>query len=257
MDANARVTELERTFVPPPRLSSSRPRSVELTAGGRVLTVVAVAIFGVAIAVGIGMSRAAGRDANQYRALVERGVMTTAYVTRLWQGGDDEGRRVRYRFTVDDRSYDAQTQVSSARRRTLTVGSPIDVRYVPDDPRINRVGPTPRRGMPLWAPYVVATGIAAIGVLCLFGINRQRRLLSEGRAAPALVTALKTQRGTHGEKHRSITYDFPLMSGAVASGKSSTSSKPPAVGSVICIIYDPECPKRNKAYPFDLVRPAA
>jgi len=103
---------------------------------------------------------------------------------------------------------------------------------------------------------VVATGIAAIGVLCLLGINQERRLLSEGRAAPALVTALKTQSGTHGEKHRSMTYEFPLMSGAVASGKSGTSSKPPAVGSVICIVYDPERPGRNKVYPFGLVRPA-
>jgi hypothetical protein len=53
-----------------------------------------------------------------------------------------------------------------------------------------------------------------------------------------------------------MTYEFPLLSGAVASGKAGTSAKPPAIGSVICVIYDPESPKRNAVYPLSLVIPA-
>jgi hypothetical protein len=51
-----------------------------------------------------------------------------------------------------------------------------------------------------------------------------------------------------------MTYDFALLNGAVASGRSQTSSKPPAIGSVICVVYDPDRPSRNLAYPFQLVR---
>jgi hypothetical protein len=53
-----------------------------------------------------------------------------------------------------------------------------------------------------------------------------------------------------------MTYDFPLMNGAVRSGSSGTSDKPPAIGGVICIVYDGELPKRNKPYPFSLVTTA-
>jgi hypothetical protein len=43
----------------------------------------------------------------------------------------------------------------------------------------------------------------------------------------------------------------------VASGKSGTSSKPPAVGTVICVVYDPDRPSRNRVYPLALVKPAS
>jgi hypothetical protein len=93
------------------------------------------------------------------------------------------------------------------------------------------------------------------GGLCLFAIQRQRRLLSEGRAAPALVTGHHRHRTSHGT-HRSMTYAFPLLSGGVASGKGRTSNKPPAIGSVICVVYDPESPNRNTVYPLSLVTPS-
>jgi hypothetical protein len=93
--------------------------------------------------------------------------------------------------------------------------------------------------------------------LCLFVIQRQRRLLADGRAAPALVTQHNRHRTSHGGTYRTLVYEFPLMSGGVASGKSHTSRTAPEVGSVICIIYDPDSPQRNTVYPMSLVTPAA
>ncbi len=95
-----------------------------------------------------------------------------------------------------------------------------------------------------------------MGLLCLFAIQKQRRLLTDGRAAPAIVTAHHRHHSGHGGTHRSLTYEFPLLNGATATGRSQTSSKPPAVGSVICVIYDPDRPTRSMAYPFSLVQPA-
>jgi hypothetical protein len=114
----------------------------------------------------------------------------------------------------------------------------------------------PGGGMPLWLPFLVAAGVAALGGLCLRELHRQRRLLTEGRAAPAVVTKHTDTKDSHGGKHKTITYDFPLLNGAMRTGTSGTSSKPPAVGSVICVVYDPDVPTRNKVYPLSLVTPA-
>lgn len=250
-----RLAELQRAFVAPPRLATSRPRPVQLTAGGRVLVAVAMVLFAGGVVGGLALFHEAGDQADTARALVDRGVVTAGEVTRLWPSGDSF-RRVRYRFVVDGRAFESTERVSTARRRALHVGSPIEVRYVPGDPQENDLGGTPRQSLPIWLPFVVATAAAAIGLVCLVVINGQRRLLTDGRAAPAIVTSHQRHHTTHGGTHRSLTYEFPLLNGAIAKGRSQTSSKPPAVGAVICVIYDPDRPARSMAYPFSLVQPA-
>jgi hypothetical protein len=194
------------------------------------------------------------RQAESRRALLD-GRQTAGEVIRLWSSGDSR-RRVRYRFTVDGRAYEGQVRVSETRRRTLHVGTTVDVRYAPGDPEVNDLGGTPRPGMPPALPLIVAAAIAGGGVLCLFGLHGQRQLLTEGRVAPAIVTKHDRHHSSHGGTHRTMTYEFPLLSGAITSGKSATSSKPPAIGSVITVIYDADRPKRNRVYPFSLVKPA-
>jgi hypothetical protein len=112
----------------------------------------------------------------------------------------------------------------------------------------------PPGGLPLWLPFVVAAAIAVLGVSCAFLLRKHRVLLMDGRAAPAIVTSHKKVHTTHGGTHRSMTYTFPLLSGASATGTSPTSSKPPGIGTVICVLYDPERPRRSMPYPLPLVR---
>ena len=252
--SSSRLEELQRTFVAPRPLMQSRPRDVTLTGAGRALVTIAMLLLAAAVGVGLAMHGEAQRQASNRRALVEDGVFATSEVTRLWSSGDDR-RRVEYRFVVDGRPYSARARVSAERRRTLQVGSPLPVRYVPADPRLNDLGGTPRGGLPVWLSVVTAGGIGGAGLLCLLVIARQRRLLTDGHVAPAIVTAHHRQRSQHGT-HRSLTFQFPLLSGRVASGKSGTSSKPPDVGSVICVVYDPDRPSRNRVYPLALVKPA-
>ncbi len=252
--SSEQLAELQRAFVAPSPLTHSGPRDVELTGTGRALAIVGVLLLALAVAVGLALHREAQRQAGNQRALVEEGVTATGEVTRLWSSGDDR-RRVAYRFLVDEREYSGRARVSDARRRTLDVGSPFAIRYLPANPQVHDLGGTPRGTMPVWLPFVVAPLIAGTGLLCLLAIGRQRRLLTDGRVAPAVVTGLRKHRTQHGT-HRSLTFRFPLLSGAVASGKSGASSKPPAVGSVIYVVYDPERPSRNRPYPMPLVRPA-
>ena len=37
-------------------------------------------------------------------------------------------------------------------------------------------------------------------------------------------------------------------------GSGGETSKPPAIGSTICVVYDRDNPGRNSPYPFSLVR---
>jgi hypothetical protein len=92
------------------------------------------------------------------------------------------------------------------------------------------------------------------GLLCLYAVRRERQLLENGRPAAAIVTGQRKHRSSEGGTHRSITYEFRLLSGASGKGTSSTSSKPPAIGSVICVVYDPDRPRRSKPYPFQFFR---
>jgi hypothetical protein len=255
METKTRLTELQGAFVAPRGVSLSRPRAIRLTAAGRALMAMAVLMFAGAILALVGLSRIAGGQAETRRALAERGATTTGEVTRLWASGDN-ARRVSYRFQVDGRTYNDSAKVSREARRALVVGAPVGVRYLPANPEVSHVAGAPPGAMPPAIPYVAAVAIAAAGVLCLLAINAQRRLLAEGRAAPAIVTGDTRQRTSHGGQRRSLTYEFLLLTGVVMRATCVTSSKPPQVGSVVCVIYDPEQPSRSAIYPLQLVAPA-
>lgn len=140
----------------------------------------------------------------------------------------------------------------------LTVGVVLErrVAHEAEARRANVVASALPGALPPWLPVFVVASIGSAGLLCLLLLNSQRRLLMDGRPAPAVVTAHVKLQSPHGGAHRSIRYAFPLLSGAMETGKSDATRKAPEVGSVICVIYDPDRPKRSMPYPFPLVRPA-
>jgi hypothetical protein len=85
-------------------------------------------------------------------------------------------------------------------------------------------------------------------ILLLSLLQRQARLLSEGRPAPGRVTKFKRS-----DKGMVVYYEFRLLSGATVKGRSQT-RKPPLEGALVCVLYDPEKPRRNSLYPLPLVR---
>jgi hypothetical protein len=69
-----------------------------------------------------------------------------------------------------------------------------------------------------------------------------------------MVTTVLNHPTTHGGSHRTISYAFPLLSGAMATGKSDSTRKAPETGAVLCIVYDPDRPRRSQPYPIPFVR---
>ena len=102
-------------------------------------------------------------------------------------------------------------------------------------------------------PFVIGGILAALGGVIGWSVGKQKRLLREGRPAPGLVTGYT--HASHGKK--GIRYEFRLMSGALAKGKSpATRHRLPAIGSTVCVVYDRDNPRSNSMYPVELVRVA-
>jgi hypothetical protein len=250
MERYQELTRLQRSWRPPVELTSSTPRDVELSGGGRMVAVLAAVLFLGAIASALGLSRVQSREAAASRA-IQGGSETQAVVTRHWRtGGDDSRRRIAYQFEYQGRMYGGTATTPRAIWTTLAVGSPIAVRFDPDRPESNHpAGWQQPRGMPWWLPGAASAGLVALGVLVVWLIRRQLALLSDGRPAAALVTAHK--RGQHG---KSIVYEFALLGGGVGKGRGGERHKPPPVGSTVTVVYDRDRPGRNAIYPMSMVR---
>jgi hypothetical protein len=251
MDTQNRLVELQRHWRPPDGLERSGSRAVRLTAGGKIVSALAVALFAGALAAGIALGLLASRQAEERRLLREQGADTQGRVTRLWRSRDkDRQHWVTYQFAVQGRSYPGRAKLPRSVWTNLQVGSDLPVRYLPSDPALSYPRGYESMPMPMWVPGLVAAALAACGWLATFSIRRQRCLLARGRPAPAVVTRLtRTQHG------QTIHYEFPVLSGAIARGRGSPGRTPAAIGATICVLYDPENPRRNAPYPLPLVRP--
>ncbi len=251
----ARVADLPRTFVPPRELAGSMPRDVALDKAGKALYTVAALLFVGALVAGLLLNREVRRQADTRAAFASSGTTTAAEVTRLWRGSDDSKTPwVAYRFDVNGSVYTGQARVGKQKWQSLHVGSEIDVEYLPDDPGRHRLAGSGRDGMPAWLPLLVGLSLAMGGVLMMAVLNRQRRLLANGRPAPALITRVRKHHSSHGGSHRAVYYTFPQLSGSLATGKSDSAKKTANVGDVLCIVYDPDRPRHNQPYPVPLVR---
>lgn len=209
----------------------------------------AVALLVGAPHAGIGLHLQSSRQAEEQRLFREQALDGVAEVTRLWRGtGESRQPWVAYRLSVNGLSYEGQAKLGSRARRTLRVGSQIPVRYLRSDPSVSRLRDHEPEPMPVFVAYLVAGALALTAGFVLLPLRRQRSLLSEGRAAPARVTRhAKNQHGT------SFDFEFASLSGAKVKGKGGPRSKPPAIGSTICVVYEPDNPRRSAPYPFSLV----
>jgi hypothetical protein len=237
-----------------PELERSAPREVGLTMGGRALSLIAwLLVFG-AFAAGGALYLEARRQSNEAVDFDRRSVTATAVVDRVWRkSGDGKPAFAAFHFDANGVRINGDKRMQLSAWSQLRAGSALQVRYLPDDPRRFAAAGQRRNGrMPFAVPYIVSSILTVIALLCLATIRFQRTLLSEGRAAPAIVTAVSKQQGAHGEKHSEMVYEFRVLAGTLEKGKAAA-SKTAAVGSKISVVYDPERPKRNRPYPFSLV----
>jgi len=237
----------------PPELERSAPRDVGLTAGGRALIALAWLLATAAVVAGLALHIEARRQADTSSDFDRRSVTANAVVDRLWRKtGDGKPAYAAFHFEANGTRIDSESRMQLSAWRELRTGSTIAVRYLPESPRQFRLAGQRRSGLPFAVPYVVSSILAAIALLCWLAVGWQRRLLSEGRSARAVVTKVTNSKGSHGETNRAMVYEFRVLAGTIATGK-ATAPKGTEVGAAISVVYDPERPARNRPYPFSLV----
>jgi len=243
-----------RSVSPPSELTRSAPREVRLTSAGIVLLAISWVLGIAAVPLGMLLYAEARQDRDVTANLASRGVQTAAVVDRLWREEDDGSsfRAAVYFDAGGSRIYGERRMQQSAWKR-LSVGSTTTVRHLPEDPQRWVLAGERRDRLPVPIAFVISGIMISVAVICGAVVRWQRSLLQDGRPAPGVVTAFSMHKTTHGAAHREVRYEFPLLGGGKQTGKSSV-SKPAAVGDAIWVVYDPDRPKRNKPYPFSLVR---
>ncbi|HEY1342081.1 MAG TPA: DUF3592 domain-containing protein [Bryobacteraceae bacterium] len=257
MMERSEFAELLRSWKPPAELNRARPRDVQLSGAGNGLVILCVVLVAGGLVAGILLDGQRRKQAAESAALREHGAAAEAVITRLTRTGDkSEDHRVAYEYAVGGQTYRRTRSVSSRFWRTLHVGDRLPIRYLPPNPEISYPEGQELRVMPWWAPALLGCSFGIPALILPIGIVRQRRLLAEGRPAPAIVKGFRRVHHSHGGGGRFVSYEFPLLDGGVAKGRSTASRNTPPEGGVICILYDPDHPKRNAPYPLQLVKPA-
>ena len=240
----------------PDELLGSLPRHVRLTGWGIALAVLSVAMAAAALAAAILLSILYQQQDRQRQIRQRDGVAIQAEVVNVrLQGGDHPRRIVTYRYEVTGRLYSGAVSFGRKERLDITEGRLIPVAYVPLEPHASwMVGHEPKVFPLILIPLISIGLLAGAGAMAL-GLRRQWNLLSEGR--PALATVLDHKK-VHRDKHSvyRITYEFHTLNGARKTGAFDVGSKPPAVGTILPIVYHRDNPGRAAKYPLSLVRPA-
>ncbi|SPF44923.1 conserved hypothetical protein [Candidatus Sulfopaludibacter sp. SbA4] len=251
MDRYEEMEDLRRKWVPPAGLAGAVPRPVRLAAAGVALVVLAAVMFAGAVAVVVGLGAAARNQSEEHVRLRDHGQDSEARITRHWRDSTKEHRpMVAYEFEWEGRTHAGRSPLPLRMWNTLAVGSPLAVRLLPENPRHNRPRDWEASPLPAWFPFVAGGVLAGAGWLLVYLVRKQMRLLSEGRPAPGLVR--RYSYAQHGKKH--IHYEFCLLGGGIAKGKTGPSRKLPAIGATICVVYERDNPRNNAPYPMDLVK---
>ena len=195
------------------------------------------------------LSGKARHEKQEQSLLHTQGVVADAIVNRHWIDSSKERERwVEYRFEHGGRFYTHRAKVPRKFFQDLSAGSTLQVRFVPEKPSLSHPTAWDAEILEAWVAWV-APGTFVFPVLMLLNLlQRQARLLSEGRAAPGRVTKLKKS-----DKGMTVDYEFRLLSGGTAKGRFQT-HKPPLEGALVCVLYDPDNPRRSGLYPLPLVR---
>ncbi len=253
MTDREKLQQLSQGWEPPAELLRSRPRPVRYTAAGRALAVLAAAMLVGGVVLGVFLHGQRERELARERLLAQATGRARARIVRLWRtGGKNNQCRVAYQFTAGATRVTRNATVPCAAWRGLSEGDERPVAFVETQPQLSRLVDIERaNAMPAIVPFVPGILLPVFGVLLFRDLSRQRRLLEEGRAAPAVVTKL----GMRTDKGRKVHYQFLTMSGAVAEGSYGPvhKSKQLEVGDRLTVIYDPDSPRFNKRYPLQAV----
>ena len=240
----------------PAELQRATPRHVVLTASGRVAVLWGIALILGGVACGVGARVLAERDRTMREGIAREGVVTEAVVTNVVRRrGEDARTTVSYVYSADGREYSGQVRLRKRASAGIEPGTRLRIEYLASSPATSWLAGRPPQGVPIWLP-LVAVPLALAGVTVLVAVNRNRRLLTYGRATEATVLRSKRyHHGAHGGGHGyHVEYEFRLLSGARRTGRFDVKQRAPEDGARIVIVYDADEPKRVMRYPPSLFR---
>ncbi len=254
MISEKELVEMGRHWTPPGGLHRSRPRPVRLTAAGRGLLLLSILLLLGSPILGSFLGWMRVRQAEEARLLEAEGAVAEGVVQRLWRAGD-KGKKtwISYRFGNGSFILEQRIQVPLSLWRRLHAGDRIPVRYVPGRPEINLPRETRWEVMPEPIPFLASAVLLAGGFLPLAAIRQQKKLLEDGRTAPARVLRLEKVAGRSQKQGMKYFFEFPVLCGTLVQGSAGPVEKPPAAGSLITVLYDAETPGKNRPFPFSLV----
>jgi hypothetical protein len=229
-------------------------------------------LLGVLLLVGLGITYAI--LSNRYARLEAEGIPVTATVTggdattststgigRRSTGSTTTTYRVDVRYTAPDPStgadtfYEGRQQVSNAFYDSVGIGSKIQIRILPDRPKMIEIEPGYMAHSDLTALlFIMAFPVLAIvlGQYLVSFFNGRARLASDGQSVLGTVTKVALNG-----RWTSLKYSFSGPDGRSYKGKTNPRQGNPfprvAAGSGIEVIYDPVKPRRN-AWRNDLRR---
>jgi hypothetical protein len=252
MDPITQLNQLARCWCPPGELEQCRPRELRLKPAGIILVLLAMALLAGAFSLGLLLHLKASADHELRGQVVEFGKDVEARIIRRWTNrGKNTRYWIEYSYQVEGQSHRGRIELRRSAWLAEEPGAILPLRYLPSDPAQHLVRGHEGELMPLWLPYLIGPALALAAWLVTRPLISQRRLLAEGRPAPAVVTRHeKTQHGVV------VHYVFSLLSGALAHGKIGPQRKPPALGSILCVLYEPERTRHTAVYPLSLVRTA-
>jgi hypothetical protein len=240
-----KVEELKRRLLPP-ELNRSRPREVRITGAGAMVRGLGIFLIFVAPLAGLWWGEQLASINRSQDELVSRGQTINAEVVRLWKtSGEKNQAWMAYRFDAGGLSREVKIKTPARIWRGLHVGSPIAVRYLPENPGISHPAEWQASRFPAWIAWTIGILICALGGFMQWRVAAQRGLLENGRAAPGAITKISGSRD-----HRIAHYEFALLNGSVKNGRCRGRRNVGPVGGNVCVVYDPENLKRSCTYPM-------
>lgn len=235
------------------------PRATRLSSAGMVVAIACVAAISGGIWGGMSLYQHASTSRRHAALAGTAKTPVIGRVTAVELRGDDEDDEddtravVRYEYVVDGRSYRGSSRLRPREPHAFVAGGPIALAYITSEPSVGWMEGHPPQPYPMWPAYLVPSA-ALIGSAIAFALlQRQRRLLTDGRLAVATITRVDKKRSDKGTYWR-VEYQWQLLSGATRTAHYSHSRKdPPAIGEQLPIIYDRDAPQRQRRYPLPLV----
>ncbi|MFB3777571.1 MAG: DUF3592 domain-containing protein [Bryobacteraceae bacterium] len=248
------LRQLWEGWRPPPELERSRPRPVRLSARGKGMLFLILALMVAAVVGGVSLYRKSAGESQRDRLLALAGSEGEARITRLWRSSGKNSRcYVSYQFQAGGAVASTSTAVGCGAWKGLSEGQRLKVRYIAENPAINRLeGIAGTEQAPVWLAPMVAAVLVGVALLVARRVALERRLLEDGQPAPGVVTKL----GLRTDKGRKVHYEFTTYSGTKIKGSYGPVRGKDVlpVGSPVVVLYERDNPKVNTRYPPILVK---